>query len=260
MTTRSPTCWLQPSAPPTESPSCSSCRKMGASLTPSPSGKQAATSSAPSYSGLRLSNRSADTKAPRQKTPVSTVWSNNQISHITSKIGKHALQDAVVAMGETKLCIKNMRLEHTPYDQGRQWQCTWGEYLSLGSWWLGNGGAMHLWNTSKNRLKNLLSTCFQKCWQCITSAMLQTQQTVQVKRMSMVDCPAWCWRVVECGEGIILANRNWGRGFRPFIRILVQTQPSLVLVVNATFSLTQRRREACSQESRAFELKFGLLC
>jgi hypothetical protein len=59
-------------------------------------------------------------------------------------------------------------------------------------------------------------------------------------------------------ESIILANGNQGRWFRPFIRILVPTQPSLVLVVNATFSFTQRRKEAYSQESRAFELKPGL--
>jgi hypothetical protein len=39
-------------------------------------------------------------------TPVSAIWLNNQISHVTSKIIEHALQDAVVAMGETKLCIK----------------------------------------------------------------------------------------------------------------------------------------------------------
>jgi hypothetical protein len=39
-------------------------------------------------------------------TSVSAVWSNNRISCATSKIIEHALQDAVVAMGETKLCIK----------------------------------------------------------------------------------------------------------------------------------------------------------
>ncbi len=81
------------------------------------------------------------------------------------------------------------------------------------------------------------STCWQKCWRCNTSAMLQTQRTVQVKRMNMADWPAWCWRIIEGWEGIILANRNLGRGFRPLIRNLVQTQPSLVFVVKATFSL-----------------------
>ncbi len=89
-----------------------------------------------------------------------------------------------------------------------------GVPLSLQSWWSGNGEAMHLWNTSENRLKNSLSMCCQKCWWCNTSARLQTQQTVWVKRLNMADWPAWCWRIVEGGEGIILANGSWGRGFQ----------------------------------------------
>jgi hypothetical protein len=72
-------------------------------------------------------------------TPVSAVWLNNQVSHITSKIVKHTLQDAVVVMGETNLASKNMRLEHTPYNQGQQWQYTWGgvpvfAIMMIGQW------------------------------------------------------------------------------------------------------------------------------
>ncbi len=43
-------------------------------------------------------------------TPVSAIWSNNQISHATSKIVKHALQDAGEAREETKLCIKKYEI------------------------------------------------------------------------------------------------------------------------------------------------------
>ncbi len=58
-------------------------------------------------------------------------------------------------------------------------------------------------------------------------------------------------------KGIILADRSQGRGFRPFVRNLVQIQPSLVLV-ERYISFTPRWREACPQDSRAFELKPGL--
>jgi hypothetical protein len=56
-------------------------------------------------------------KGASKPTPVSVNWSTNRISHITSKIMENALRDAVVGIGEEKLCIKNTKLECTPCDR-----------------------------------------------------------------------------------------------------------------------------------------------
>ncbi len=69
------------------------------------------TSSAQSSNGQRLSNKGAS-----KTTPVSAVWSTNQISHhATNKIVENALRDAVVGIGEEKLSIKTLS-RNTPLE------------------------------------------------------------------------------------------------------------------------------------------------
>jgi hypothetical protein len=56
-------------------------------------------------------------------TPVSAVWRNGRIEHITSRAMTVALEAAVEAVGYDRLGIKKVRLAHIQSDQEQQWRC-----------------------------------------------------------------------------------------------------------------------------------------